>query len=129
MMVSKTGSPVAWNFPGGSATIANINREAYYLSYTGIELEPPFDSFSGSVYIRKAHEACMAGKWVAVPQNPFTEHHDTKVITGSGYAVVVKKVLKQVEKWKKEEAEGGKEPGEHKVQEQSTGEEDQLPFC
>ena len=126
-MMSTLRSEVAWNFPGGSAHIVHKDRETYYLDYTGIDLET-FDSFSGYCYIRKAHEACMAGKWVAVPQNPFTEIHDTKVITGSGYAVVVKKVLKQIEKWK-EESKDAKEPGEHKVQEQSTGEEDSLPFC
>lgn len=122
-------SEVAWGLPGGSAHIVHKDRETYYLDYTGIDLEPPFNNFSGYCYIRKAHEACMAGKWVAVPQNPFVEYHDTKVITGSGYAVVVKKVLKQIEKWKKEAAESDKEPGEHKVQEQFTGEEDSLPFC
>ena len=119
-------SNVEWNLQGGYARNVKQNKETHYLEFGGIDYET-FESFSGYVYIRKAHEACMAGKWVAVPQNPFVEYHDTKVITGSSPSVVIKKVLKQVERWK-EDNKHGKEQGEHKVQEQSTGEEDCIPF-
>ena len=119
----------------GNAHYMKKDKETYYLEYNGINVNT-FESFSGYVYIRKAHEACMAGKWVAVPQNPFREEHDTKVIMGGGAMTVIKKVLRQITEWRNgkmlrdlEEWKRGKEQGEHKVQEQSTGEEDQLPFC
>jgi hypothetical protein len=119
----------------GYAHSCKKDKDTYYLDFGGINMNT-FESFSGYCYIRRAKEACMKGKWVAVPQNPFVEYHDTKVITGGSPSVVIKRVLMQITNWRNgkmlkdlEEWKDGKEPGEHKVQEQSTGEEDSLPFC
>lgn len=119
----------------GYAHSCKKDKDTYYLDFGGINVNT-FESFSGYCYIRRATEACMAGKWVAVPQNPFTEIHDTKVIMGGSPSVVIKRVLRQVTLWRNakmlkelEEWKNGKEQGEHKIQEQSTGEEDSLPFC
>lgn len=110
----------------GYAHIAKTEKDKYYLEYGGIDTDT-FDNFSGYVYIKKCNEACNYGKWLAVPQNPFTERYDTEVILGGSCMVVAKKVLKQVEKWLKE-AKSGEKQKQHKIQEQSTGEKDSLPF-
>lgn len=122
-------STLEWDLPGCNARIAKKEPDVYYLEYSGIDFKT-FDSFSGNVYIRKCYEACLVGKWIAVPQNPFNIRHDTKVIKGGSAKIAAKKVLRQIEKWKEEaEKKSGKKQTEHKVPEQYTGDEDILPFC
>ena len=119
----------------GNASYLKKDKDTYYLDFNGINVNT-FESFSGYVYIRRCNEACNKGKWVGVPQNPFTALHDTKVILGGNPSTVIKRVLRQVTLWRNakmlkdlEEWKNGKEQEQHKVQEQSTGEEDSLPFC
>ena len=126
-------SDIPW--ADGYARYIQKDKDTYYMEYGGINVNT-FESFSGYCYIRKGKEACMVGKWVAIPQNPFTEAYDTKVIIAGSPKVVTKKVLMQITNWRNakmlkelEEWKNGKEQGEHKVSEQSTGEEDSLPFC
>ena len=114
------------DFPPGYAHLSSISKDKVYLEYGGVDMDT-LESFSDYVYIKKCTEACNVGKWVAVPQNPFIKGYDSKVILGNGYTVVAKRVLRQVQKWLKE-AKSGKEQEQHKVQEQSTGETDSLPF-
>lgn len=102
------------------------DKDTYFLEYGGIN-QDTFESFSGYVYIKRCKEACDNGKWVAVPQNPFNKNYDTAVILGGSPKVVIKRVLKKVSTWRKA-WDNGKEQREHKVQEQSTGETDSLPF-
>ena len=110
----------------GYAYLYKKDQDTYYLEYGGINTDT-FESFSEYTYIRRCKEACNVGKWVAVPQNPFTKRYDTVVILGGSPNIVTKKVLNQIEKWKRE-YDSGKEQKQHKVQEQSTGETDSLPF-
>ena len=119
---------IDWKLPGSYARIAKNDPTTYYLEFGGID-HKTFESFSGHCYIRKGTDCTTRKKWIGVPQNPFVEQYDTKVLYGGSPSIVAKKVLRQIEKWREEYKQSGKEPEQHKVQEQSTGEEDCLPFC
>ena len=116
---------IEWGAGAAHYTPSDINPGDYLLCYSVMNKDLT-EGFGDTVRLSKCKEACNAGKYVAVPQNPFTRVHDTKVLYGGSPLVLARKVLKQIEKWR--EADHGKKQEQHPVQEQPTGEEDCLPF-
>ena len=112
---------------GGNALVKKLDKDTYLLDYSVMNKDYT-EGFGDGVKIRKCEEACLKGKWVAVPQDPFSSWYKSAVVYGGSPSVVARKVLKQVAKWREEVAKSGKEQGKHPVQERSAGEADSLPF-